>query len=404
MTWAKGIIVRADLKLPFELRTTWRPIVEHRVSDHGTGLTVCTGVGRSKSVEPVVQITLNGECREIPGPLSVAELLRHLGLKPEHVAVEVNRDLVTRSRQSETVIANGDVLEVVTLVGGGGAATIPIEPLFIGRHVVRSRLFVGTGKYATLEQMRDCIEASGADVVTVAVRRERLFDRQGRNLLDFLDPRKYTILPNTAGCFSAEEALRTARLGRELLEGLENPGADWVKLEVLADSRTLLPDPVATLDATKILVGEGFQVLCYTSDDPVMARRLKEAGAKSVMPAGSPIGSGQGVLNPNNIRIILEDLKSGDPDFPVIVDAGVGTASDVAIAMELGCDGVLLNTGIAGAADPLRMAHAMRLAVESGWLAGRAGRIPRKLYATASSPTQGVIGQTVDLKQTHPSR
>ena len=181
------------------------------------------------------------------------------------------------------------------------------------------------------------------------------------------------------------------------LLGLENPGADWVKLEVLADTRTLLPDPVATLEATRVLVKEGFQVLCYTSDDPVMARRLKEAGATSVMPAGSPIGSGQGVLNPNNIRIILEDLKNGDPAYPVIVDAGVGTASDVTIAMELGCDGVLLNTGIAGAADPLRMAHAMRLAVESGWLAAGAGRIPRKLYATASSPTQGVIGQRVRI-------
>ncbi|MHB1560308.1 MAG: thiazole synthase [Isosphaeraceae bacterium] len=230
-------------------------------------------------------------------------------------------------------------------------------------------------------------------MVTVAVRRERLFDREGRNLLDFLDPKRYTILPNTAGCFSAEDALRTARLGRELLEGLDNPGADWVKLEVLADPRTLLPDPVATLESTRVLVKEGFQVLCYTSDDPIMARRLKEAGAASVMPAGSPIGSGQGVLNPNNIRIILEDLKDGDSDYPVIVDAGVGTASDVAIAMELGCDGVLLNTGIASAKDPLRMAHAMRLAVEAGRLAHGAGRIPRKLYATASSPTQGVIGR-----------
>ena len=251
---------------------------------------------------------------------------------------------------------------------------------------------MGTGKYATLELMRDCLEASGAEVVTVAVRRERLIDRQGRNLMDYIDPRKYTILPNTAGCFSAEDALRTARLGRELLEGVGNPGADWVKLEVLADSRTLLPDPVATLEATRVLVHEGFQVLCYTSDDPVMARRLKEAGATSVMPAGSPIGSGQGVLNPNNIRIILEDLKGGDPAYPVIVDAGVGTASDVAIAMELGCDGVLLNTGIAGATDPLRMARAMRLAVEAGRLAAGAGRIARKLYATASSPTQGRIG------------
>jgi thiazole synthase len=228
-------------------------------------------------------------------------------------------------------------------------------------------------------------------VVTVAVRRERLVDKQGRSLLDFVDPRRYTILPNTAGCFTAEDALRHARLGRELLEGLNNPGADWVKLEVLADTRTLLPDPLATLQATETLVKEGFQVLCYTSDDPVMARRLKAAGAASVMPAGSPIGSGQGVLNPNNIRIILEDLKGDDPAYPVIVDAGVGTASDVTGAMELGIDGVLLNTGIAGAKDPLRMAHAMRLAVEAGRLAAGAGRIPKKLYATASSPMEGLV-------------
>jgi thiazole synthase len=343
-------------------------------------------------VESSLRIILNGEQKEVPGPLSVAELVRHLGLKGEHVAVELNRGLVIRSVQARTPIADGDVLEVVTLVGGGAGAEAPFEAIKIGRHVFRSRLFVGTGKYASLELMRDCLAASGAEVVTVAVRRERLFDKEGRNLLDYLDPRKYTILPNTAGCFSAEDALRTARLGRELLEGLDNPGANWVKLEVLADTRTLLPDPLATLESTRILVKEGFEVLCYTSDDPVMARRLKEAGAASVMPAGSPIGSGQGVLNPNNIRIILEDLKDGDPTYPVIVDAGVGTSSDVTIAMELGCDGVLLNTGIAGASDPLRMAHAMRLAVESGWLAAGAGRIARKLYATASSPTQGRIG------------
>lgn len=339
-------------------------------------------------------ITLNGERREIPDGLTLAGLLRHLDVKPAHVAVEINRDLVPRARHDLARIAEGDVLEVVTLVGGGAPAVEVEEPppLVIGSHRFRSRLLVGTGKYATLDLMRECLAASGAEVVTVAVRRERLFDREGRNLLDYLDLDRLTILPNTAGCFNVEDALRTARLGRELLEGLGNPGADWVKLEVLADTKTLLPDPVATLEATRVLVAEGFQVLCYTSDDPVMARRLKAEGAVSVMPAGSPIGSGQGVLNPNAIRIILEDLKTDDPDYPVIIDAGVGTASDVTVAMELGCDGVLLNTGIASARDPLRMAHAMRLAVESGRLAAGAGRIPRKLYATASSPLEGVIG------------
>ena len=335
-------------------------------------------------------ITLNGEPKDLPGPRAVSSLLRLLNLKPEHVAVERNGELVTRGSHQEIMIAENDTMEIVTLVGGGSH---DLEPplLKIGTHSVRSRLFVGTGKYSSLELMRDCLEESGTEVVTVAVRRERLNDRSGRALLDFIDPKRYTILPNTAGCFSAEEALRTARLGREILLGLENPGADWVKLEVLADTRTLLPDPVATLEATRVLVKEGFQVLCYTSDDPVMARHLKAEGAASVMPAGSPIGSGQGILNPNNLRIILEDLKSGDPDYPVIVDAGVGTASDVAIAMELGCDGVLLNTGIASARDPLRMARAMRLALESGRLAYGSGRIPKRLYATASSPTEGTI-------------
>jgi thiazole synthase len=225
----------------------------------------------------------------------------------------------------------------------------------------------------------------------VAVRRERLIDAEGNNLLDFIDTSRYTLLPNTAGCFTAEDAVRVARLGREILLGLENPGADWVKLEVLADKKTLLPDPVATIDATEKLVAEGFGVLCYSTDDPVVARRLKEAGATSVMPAGSPIGSGQGILNPNNIRICLEYLKEGDADYPVIVDAGVGTASDVAIAMELGVDGVLLNTGIAHARDPLAMADAMRHATQAGRLAYLAGRIPKRLYATASSPEDGVI-------------
>ncbi|GIW86974.1 MAG: thiazole synthase [Isosphaeraceae bacterium] len=342
-----------------------------------------------------MRITLNGQAFEAPAGARVADLVSALRLRPEHVAVERNRELVPRSRYAEVELDEGDVVEVVTLVGGGSgvadAAGLVIEPLTIGGHTFRSRLLVGTGKYDSLERMAECLAASGAEVITVAVRRERLADRSGRSLLDFIDLERYTILPNTAGCYSAEDALRHARLGRELLTNLGNPGADWVKLEVLADPRTLLPDPVATLEATGQLVREGFLVLCYTSDDPVMARRLKDAGAASVMPAGSPIGSGQGVLNPNNIRIILEDLKRDDPSYPVIVDAGVGTASDVAIAMELGCDGVLLNTGIAAAADPLRMAHAMRLACEAGYLAARAGRIPKKLYATASSPTEGQI-------------
>ncbi|MDX1966328.1 MAG: thiazole synthase [Planctomycetaceae bacterium] len=272
------------------------------------------------------------------------------------------------------------------------AADRPADvPLVLGTHSLNSRLIVGTGKYATFELMQACLAASESDVITVAVRRERLIDAQGRNILDFIDLSRYTILPNTAGCFTVEDAVRVARLGREILLGLENPGADWVKLEVLGDKKTLLPDPVATLEATRELVRDGFQVLCYTTDDPITAKRLKDAGATSVMPAGSPIGSGQGVLNPNNIRICLEYLKDDDPHYPVIIDAGVGTASDVAFAMELGCDGVLLNTGIAGARNALTMAHAMKHACWAGREAFLAGRIPRKLYATASSPETGMI-------------
>lgn len=277
-----------------------------------------------------------------------------------------------------------------------GTPHFAVDSLQVGAHTLSSRLIVGTGKYSSYETMQQALDRSGTDCITVAVRRERLIDAQGQNLLDFVDTDRYLLLPNTAGCFTAEDAVRVARLGREILRGLENPGADWVKLEVLADKKTLLPDPVATLEATKQLVDEGFRVLCYTTDDPVVARRLKDAGATSVMPAGSPIGSGQGVLNPNNIRICLEYLKEDDPDYPVIVDAGVGTASDVTIAMELGVDGVLLNTGIAHAREPLLMAAAMRRAVEAGRLAYLAGRIPKKLYATASSPEEGVIARATD--------
>lgn len=265
------------------------------------------------------------------------------------------------------------------------------ESLRIGPFELRSRLFVGTGKYRSHELMQQALAASGCQVVTVAVRRERLYDDQNRSLLDFINLDRYTILPNTAGCFAARDAVRHALLARELLDGLANPGAKWVKLEVLADRKTLLPDPVGTLEATQELVKEGFIVLVYTNDDPVLALRLKQAGATSVMPAGSPIGSGQGILNPNNLRMALEYLKEGDPEYPVIVDAGVGTASDVTIAMELGADGVLLNTGIAGATDPVRMARAMNHAIEAGYHARRAGRIARRAYASASSTFEGMI-------------
>jgi thiazole synthase len=349
-------------------------------------------------------LMINGERRPLPGPLTVADLLRQLNHDPRRVAVEVNREVVPAARHREHVLAEDDQVEIVTLVGGGGAGENAVrderagpyappldKPLVIGKFTFRSRLITGTGKYASYELMRDCLAASGCEATTVAVRRDRLVDKQGRNILDYLDLKRYAVLPNTAGCFNAEDAIRHARLARELLTNLGNPGADWVKLECLGDPKTLLPDPIDTLKATEQLVKEGFQVLVYTTDDPITARRLKQAGAASVMPAGSPIGSGQGILNANNLRIILEYLKDGDSEYPVIVDAGVGTASDVAVAMELGCDGVLLNTGIAHAKDPLRMALAMRYACEGGRLAYLAGRIQKKLYAQASSPMEGRI-------------
>lgn len=274
-----------------------------------------------------------------------------------------------RSRSPTTRIVSQDPLP----------ATIP--PLAVGPYTFRSRLLVGTGKYPDMASMRASLMESGADVVTVAVRRAQLDARgSGASLLDHIDTARYQLLPNTAGCFTKEDALRTARLGREL--GI----SDMVKLEVLADTRTLLPHPVQTLEACRILVEEGFTVLVYTSDDPVLARELAAAGAAAVMPAGSPIGSGQGILNRNSLEIIIEEAT-----VPIIIDAGVGTASDVAIAMELGAAGVLLNTGIAGAREPVRMARAMRHALEAGYWAAGAGRIGRKRYANASSPTTGLI-------------
>ncbi len=245
----------------------------------------------------------------------------------------------------------------------------------------KSRLLIGTGKYASFEQTRQAIEASGAEIVTVAIRRVNLTDRSKESLLDYIDPDKYLILPNTAGCYSVEDAVVTARLGREAL------GTDWVKLEVIGDEKTLFPDNEGLLKAAKILLDDGFTVLPYTSDDVIVCKRLEELGCPVVMPLAAPIGSGLGIRNPFNLQIILESAK-----VPVIVDAGVGTASDAAIAMEMGSTAVLINTSIAGADDPMKMAVAMRKAVEAGRLAYEAGRIPRKLYATASSPLTGVIG------------
>ena len=257
-----------------------------------------------------------------------------------------------------------------------------IDGLRIGELVLQSRLIVGTGKYATLPLMREAIEASAAEMVTVAVRRLNLDRPHEEGLLDYLDRSRLRLLPNTAGCYTAEEAIRTARLGQEA--GLSN----LVKLEVIGDQKTLLPDTEALLEATRALVKEGFVVMPYTNDDPVVAKKLEDAGAACVMPLAAPIGSGQGIVNPLTIRFILEAVS-----VPVIVDAGVGTASDAAVAMELGADGVLMNTAIAGARDPVKMAHAMRLAVEAGRLAYESGRIPRKPYASASSPAEGLVAR-----------
>lgn len=253
-------------------------------------------------------------------------------------------------------------------------------PLVVGDIAFRSRLIVGTGKYASFEETKKAVEASGADCVTVAVRRVNILNHSEENLLDYLDPNLYKILPNTAGCYSAKEAIRTARLARSA--GI----SDMIKLEVIGDQKTLFPDNEALLEATRVLVKEGFIVLPYTNDDPIMAKKLVDAGAAVVMPLAAPIGSGLGIRNPYNIRIIMETVSA-----PIIVDAGVGTASDAAIVMELGCDGVLMNTAIAEAGDPIQMAEAMRHAVDAGRLAYLAGRIPRKLYAQASSPLEGTI-------------
>ena len=326
-----------------------------------------------------MRITLNGDPYELAGPVTIDELLAKLGIDGRRVAVEYNLVVLKRAAFDQTIVREGDEIEVVNFVGGGRGGGMQ-DLVTIADKTFSSRLFVGTGKYASFPLMAQALEASGAQVVTVAVRRVNISDRNKESLLDHIDTAKYFILPNTAGCYTAADAIRTARLAREA--GLSN----WVKLEVIGDERTLFPDNEGLLEATRTLVAEGFVVLPYTNDDPITCRKLEDAGAAAVMPLAAPIGSGLGIQNVNNIRIIREFSR-----VPVIVDAGGGTASDAALAMELGVDGVLMNTAIAGAQQPLAMAEAMKLAVQAGRLAFLAGRIPRKMYATASSPVEGVV-------------
>ena len=308
---------------------------------------------------------------------SVAGLLASMGVDPARVAIERNQEVVPRRTWPEALLAEGDKIEIVSFVGGGSDAGA--DDLVLAGKRFQSRLLIGTGKYKSVEETRKALELSGAQIVTVALRRVDL-SSGGPTVLDAVDRKKHTLLPNTADCYTAEEAIRTCRLAREL--GM----ADMVKLEVIGDQQTLFPDGPATLEAARVLVKEGFVVLPYCMDDPILAKKLEEVGCAAVMPLAAPIGSGLGIRNPYNIRIILERAK-----VPIIVDAGVGTASDAAIAMELGCDGVLMNTAVAGAKDPLLMAEAMREAVSAGRKAFRAGRIARKLYANASSPLENLI-------------
>jgi thiazole synthase len=324
-----------------------------------------------------VRITVNGQPRAADPGTSVAGLLASMGVDPARVAIEKNEEVVPRKTWAQAILAEGDKIEIVSFVGGGSDAG-PDDLVLAGKRF-KSRLLIGTGKYKSIEETRKALELSGAEIVTVALRRVDLASG-APTVFDAIDRKKHTLLPNTAGCYTAEEAIRTCRLAREL--GM----ADMVKLEVIGDQQTLFPDGPGTLEAARVLVKEGFIVLPYCMDDPILAKKLEEVGCAAVMPLAAPIGSGLGIRNPYNIRIILERAK-----VPIIVDAGVGTASDAAVAMELGCDGVLMNTAVAGAKDPLLMAEAMREAVSAGRKAFRAGRIPRKLYANASSPLENLI-------------
>ena len=328
-----------------------------------------------------VSITVNGEHKRVAAGLTIAALAIELGLVPEKVAVERNLEVVPRSTLGQVTVEDGDDLEIVHFVGGGDhARAVDTDSWTVAGRTFRSRLIVGTGKYKDFAQNAAALEASGAEIVTVAVRRVNVSDPKAPMLTDYIDPRRVTYLPNTAGCFDAESAIRTLRLAREA------GGWDLVKLEVLGEARTLYPDMVETLRATEVLANEGFLPMVYCVDDPIAAKRLEDAGAVAIMPLGAPIGSGLGIQNKVTIRLIVEGAK-----VPVLVDAGVGTASDAAAAMELGCDGVLMNTAIAEARDPVMMAAAMRHAVEAGRLAYRAGRMGRRMYADPSSPLAGLI-------------
>jgi len=328
-----------------------------------------------------ITISVNGEHKRVAAGLSIAELASELGLVPEKVAVERNLEVVPRSTLGRVLVEDGDELEIVHFVGGGDhAARIDEDSWTVAGRTFRSRLIIGTGKYKDFQENAAAAEASGAEIVTVAVRRVNIADPKQPMLTDFIDPNRFTYLPNTAGCFDAESAIRTLRLAREA------GGWDLVKLEVLGEAKTLYPDMVETLRATEVLAKEGFLPMVYCVDDPIAAKRLEDAGAVAIMPLGAPIGSGLGIQNQVTIRLIVEGAK-----VPVLVDAGVGTASDAALAMELGCDGVLMNTAIAEAKDPIMMARAMKLAVESGRLAYRAGRMGKRRYADPSSPLAGLI-------------
>ena len=328
-----------------------------------------------------IQVRINGEHRRILGGMTIAELASELGLEPTKIAVERNLEVVPRSTLGQVLVQDGDDLEIVHFVGGGDhQVALDEDSWTVAGRTFRSRLIVGTGKYKDFAQNAAAVEASGAEIVTVAVRRVNIADPKAPMLTDYIDPKKITYLPNTAGCYTGEEAIRTLRLAREA------GGWDLVKLEVLGEAKTLYPDMHETLRATEILAKEGFKPMVYCVDDPIAAKRLEDVGAVAIMPLGAPIGSGLGIQNKVTIRLIVEGTS-----LPVLVDAGVGTASDASVAMELGCTGVLMNTAIAEAKDPVTMARAMKLAVESGRLAYRAGRMGRRMYADPSSPLAGLI-------------